>query len=52
MAQLRRAAESYGLWVELAEVYDGERERLASWAPGPLRNWAGRVVGELEVLAG
>lgn len=28
MAQLRRAAEAYGLWQELADVYDGERARL------------------------
>ena len=29
LAELRRAAEAYGLWRELAEVYDGERKRLA-----------------------
>lgn len=29
LAELRRAAEAYGLWRELAEVYDAERKRLA-----------------------
>jgi tetratricopeptide (TPR) repeat protein len=28
LAELRRAAEQYGLWKELAEVYDQERGRL------------------------
>ena len=28
LAELRRAAEAYGLWRELAEVYEGERKRL------------------------
>ena len=30
LAELRRAAEAYGLWRELAEVYDAERKRLTS----------------------
>ena len=42
------------LVVGLLERFDlidrAERERLAAWAPGPLRNWAGRVVGELELV--
>tara|TARA_R110002073_G_scaffold225022_9_gene385475 strand:- start:5956 stop:14361 length:8406 start_codon:yes stop_codon:yes gene_type:complete len=28
MGELRRAAESYGLWRELANVYEGDREQL------------------------
>lgn len=34
IAELRRAAEAYGLWAELADVYDRERRSLAG-AGGP-----------------
>ncbi|MEZ4403769.1 MAG: tetratricopeptide repeat protein [Kofleriaceae bacterium] len=40
LAELRRAAEAYGLWRELAEVYESERKRLTS---GPAADPAAAV---------
>ena len=38
--------------LERFDLIDGnERAQLATWAPGPMKNWAGREVGALELVA-
>lgn len=36
ISELRRAAEAYGLWRELADVYEDERRRLTGEAGAPI----------------
>ncbi len=52
MADLRRAAEAYGLWRELAAVYEDERTRLApSPAEPPTGDLASSYVATCRELA-
>ncbi len=44
LTELRRAAETHGLWNELAEVWEGERERATT---PPLRVAAGRELAAI-----
>ncbi|MCG8419243.1 MAG: hypothetical protein MJE77_15015 [Proteobacteria bacterium] len=50
MAELSRAAEAYGLWRELAEVYDDERKRLLGGGDQPVD--AAAYVAVCRELAG